>query len=212
MGIVKEKLSRLAQKASSLGMMRRHGLQQTLANPTLGQPKPKSLDQDWGSTDQPFYRPGANPTVDLAVVRGRDTAKEVLLIQRGPNAAEANKWALPGGFHDTEASKGEPWRPGLETAEEAALRELKEETGLTLDDPDQLHHVGFFAEHGRDARDNDSAWAVSNAFSIEIDKSKGNDIEGLDDAQDARWVKVSELKEIELAFDHRQMLEAAGIL
>ena len=54
-------------------------------------------------------RPGPNPTVDLVVVRAGTSEHEVLLIRRRRDAkAEAGKWALPGGFHDTEAPRGEP--------------------------------------------------------------------------------------------------------
>lgn len=45
---------------------------------------------------------------------------EILLVKRAPTVPNPNKWSVPGGFFD----QGE-------TTEEAVLRELQEETGLT---------------------------------------------------------------------------------
>lgn len=85
----------------------------------------------WGSKDQPYYRPGINPTVDLAVKkRLPDGRMGVLMVRRKVGKTEGNKLAMPGGFHDSESKKGEPWRLGFETSKWAALRELAEETGL----------------------------------------------------------------------------------
>ena len=51
---------------------------------------------------------------------------------------------------------------GLETAEEAALRELHEETGVDLSHAvERLRHVGDFEGEGRDPRDTPSAWSRS---------------------------------------------------
>ena len=53
--------------------------------------------------------------VDALVIKD----KQILLVQRGPGSyLEIGKWALPGGFLDRD-----------ETSQEAAVREVKEETG-----------------------------------------------------------------------------------
>src|SRR3989304_3338139 len=54
--------------------------------------------------------------VDMLVIKD----KKILLVKRGGKWLEKGKWALPGGFLDMD-----------ETCEQAALRELKEETGYT---------------------------------------------------------------------------------
>lgn len=166
----------------------------------------------WGSAQQPYWRPGPNPTVDTIVTRQGTSGPEVLLIQRGANGAEPNKWAIPGGFHDSAGGgKGEWWQPGKETADGAALRELVEETGLDASSVQQaMQSVGTYDTFGRDPRDNDEAWSVSNAFRLDLSGDLANAaVRGMDDAQNARWVPVGELPQMELAFDHADILSDA---
>jgi ADP-ribose pyrophosphatase YjhB (NUDIX family) len=164
----------------------------------------------WGSAEQPLWRPGPNPTVDAIVTRDGPDGVEVLLIQRGAKGVEAGKWAIPGGFVDSDApAKGAFWQPGKETIQDAGLRELAEETGLDASAVrDSMRHVGTFDEHGRDPRDNDEAWAVTNAFHMHLDGELAQAaVAGQDDAQAAKWVPASKLGEMDLAFDHAKILE-----
>jgi len=68
-----------------------------------------------------FWRWGPNATVDALVTRRGARGTEVLLVRR----RDVGKWALPGGFVDR-ADAG---------VQDAALRELAEETGLVLPAP-----------------------------------------------------------------------------
>src|ERR1700759_5053966 len=77
-----------------------------------------------------YQYPRAALTVDCVVFGLGDTELKVLLIQRGL-APFKGKWALPGGFVRVE-----------ETLDEAARRELKEETGLTNVFLEQLYSFG----------------------------------------------------------------------
>ena len=185
--------------------------QQQINNPLLGQPQgaPNPSGQ-WGTPEQPFWRPGANPTVDNIIL----CAGQVLLIQRSlDNDACPGQWALPGGFHDTQAPMGEPWSPGLESAQQAALRELAEETGLSLYEmEDRMEYVGFFQERSRDARNSQMAWSVSNVFLLRVPEQWMDRIQAGDDARDARWFSVEEIGSMALAFDHRDMLKRAGVI
>jgi ADP-ribose pyrophosphatase YjhB (NUDIX family) len=157
----------------------------------------------WGSIRQPFWRPGANPTVDILVVKD---STEILLIQRSMKSpAEPGKWALPGGFHDTNAKKGEPWQKGKETAKDAALRELVEETGLHLSYLSSLIEVGTYEGIGRDPRDNKEAWSRSTLFAINI-KNINQNIKGMDDASDAKWFLIQDVLKMKLAFDHNELI------
>lgn len=171
--------------------------------------------EHWGSKDQPFWRPGPNPTVDMVLTRkGAGGEDEVLLIQRGHGGAEAGKWALPGGFVDTTAPKGQPHASGqAEAPEAAALRELQEETGLDASTLQaRMREVGAFDTRGRDPRDNDEAWATSTAFHLDVtDLAGSGKVQGMDDAMAARWVPVSQLGGMDLAFDHGDILAKAGV-
>jgi ADP-ribose pyrophosphatase YjhB (NUDIX family) len=153
-----------------------------------------------------FYYKGVNPTVDLIVIRG----DKVLLIKRGDDVeAEPGKWALPGGFHDTNAKKGEEWRNDKESALEAAKREVKEETGLDVDRIDGLNFqlVGVFEGGGRDPRDKEDSWTRSTVYMVHIPESEGDDVRGMDDAQRAEWVPLSLVLQRKLAFDHHKIIE-----
>ena len=94
---------------------------------------------------------------------------EVLLIKRGRHPF-LERWALPGGFVD----------PG-ETADQAAVRELEEETGAT---GLPLEQLGVYSKIGRDPR----GWTVSSGYVSLIEDSI--DVRAGDDAIDARWFHV----------------------
>ena len=169
-----------------------------------------TLATRWGSPGQPFWRPGPNHTVDCVITRRE--GQEILLIRRanGKDTTEGGKLALPGGFWETPAGRGEPWRPGLETAEEAAARELAEETGLKGSLIQLgLKHVGRFDTFGRDPRDNEKAWAVTDAFHFDLPDEVDHAVRGGDDAEEAMWVAVSSLDGLKLAFDHREIINQA---
>ena len=169
-------------------------------------PRAGQANDYWGSEEQPFWRPGPNPTVDMIIKhQGR-----VLLIRRRGEPHKGS-WALPGGFHDSNAFKGEPWRPGKESVHEAALRELKEETGLGGITKEQIRKVGVFDTFGRDPRDNKEAWSKSTAFLFELAADERPEVLAGDDADDAAWFLPQEIGELELAFDHLEILQKAGL-
>jgi ADP-ribose pyrophosphatase YjhB (NUDIX family) len=164
---------------------------------------------------------GVNPTVDLIVTKVVNGIPQVLVIKRSASAEAApNKLAFPGGFHDTNAKKGNKWKAGKETAEEAALRELKEETGLDLTKSSmniQLEKVGVFDAQDRDSRNSNTSWVSSTVFRINLPENFdiSTEVSGKDDAQEARWVPVSELSatdKSEFGFDHADILESEGLV
>ena len=166
----------------------------------------------WPSTRDPYWHQGVNPVVDVVVLREGATpgSLELLAIRRDEDAAaEPGAWALPGGFQGTGAPRGTPWTPGLETAEEAAVRELREETGLDLTTVvHDLVHAGDFEGEGRDPRDTPEAWSRSRAFAILLPPALASaPVAGGDDACDARWLDVAALPR--LAFDHARILRRA---
>jgi oxygen-independent coproporphyrinogen-3 oxidase len=94
----------------------------------------------------------------------------VLMIRRGEHPY-MSEWALPGGFV----------KPG-ESAEQAAYRELKEETGISRVSLSQLH---LFSEPKRDPR----GWIVSCSF-IALADEKNLSLQFGEDAIDAQWFDV----------------------
>lgn len=125
-------------------------------------------------------------TVDL-VVTTREDPPRVLLIRRRHDPF-AGRWALPGGFVD----ENEP-------LEDAARRELREETGI---DAAELTQVGAFGDPGRDPR----GWTVTVAYLAIVDPSIVQPMAG-DDAAEAKWFPWDQLPD--LAFDHDKILLAA---
>ncbi|MFN2454433.1 MAG: NUDIX domain-containing protein [Pyrinomonadaceae bacterium] len=128
-------------------------------------------------------------TVDC-VVFGLDLAEsalKVLLIERNL-APFKGRSALPGGFVQKN-----------ETIEQAALRELSEETGLTNIFLEQLY---TFGDPGRDPR----GWVVSVAYYALVSPDL-HTLRAASDAGNALWISVDETPE--LAFDHRKILETA---
>ena len=84
----------------------------------------------------PYARPAV--TVDVAVFALDEQDLQVMLIQRGL-APFAGQWALPGGFVRVE-----------ETLDEAAARELAEESGLTNIFLEQLYTFGSLQRDPRE--------------------------------------------------------------
>ena len=164
----------------------------------------------WDSREGRYYHLGANPTVDgLILRRAASGEREILLVRRADTAAtEAGRWALPGGFHHTDAPRGTPWRAGAETAVEACVREVREETHLDLSPvADQLTHLGNFEGGGRDPRDTAESWSRAQLFGVELPAALADaEIVGSDDAVDARWFPLDGLPP-RLAFDHARIIE-----
>ena len=93
--------------------------------------------------------------------------------------------ALPGGFVDYG-----------ESLEEAVKREAKEETNLDLTDIKQFH---TYSDSQRDPRFH----TIGTVF---IAKGKGKPQAG-DDAQGLKIIKLSEIKDLDFAFDHKKILQ-----
>ena len=132
----------------------------------------------------PFPRPAV--TVDIIIFRIFENEPEVLLIQRA-NDPFKGQWALPGGFVD----KDEP-------LEEAAARELQEETGLKGILLTQMH---TFGSPGRDPRGHTVSVVYVGYLPLGAKAKAG------DDAAKTEWFNVNELPE--LAFDHDSVIDMA---
>lgn len=158
-----------------------------------------------------YYYLGENPTVDLIVI---NPDFEILMITRSSRSnACPGMLAFPGGFIDSSAPEGGYWQEGLETPTKAALRELAEETNLALAVNTELVPVGIYVGNNRDPRDNELSWSKTYAFLYLIDLDSyellKNKIKAQDDADEALWININELRSMKLAFDHNQILEDA---
>ena len=132
-----------------------------------------------------YKYPHPSVTTDC-VIFGFDGSKlKVLLIERGIEPYKG-RWAFPGGFLKME-----------ESAEEGALRELQEETGLTGAYIEQFH---TFTDPKRDPRERVITIAYFALVRIQ-------DVKGGDDAAKAQWFALDEIPQ--LAFDHDMILRMA---
>lgn len=128
---------------------------------------------------------GPSLTVDAIILYPDD---RLVLIRRDRPPFEG-MWALPGGFVDVG-----------ETVEHACLREVNEECSIEV----KVRGIhGVYSDPKRDPRGH----TVSVVFLTEY---KSGELTGGDDAREARLFSREELKEIELAFDHREVLQDAG--
>jgi 8-oxo-dGTP diphosphatase len=125
----------------------------------------------------PGYDPSEYPafavTVDVVILTMSEGLLHVLLVQRGEEPFQG-MWAVPGGFK----------RP-TETLDEAARRELSEETGVDV--PSLLTQFGAYGDPERDPRTN----VVTVAY-VAVLRDVGAIVAGTD-----------------LAFDHIQIVRDA---
>jgi 8-oxo-dGTP diphosphatase len=108
----------------------------------------------------------------------------VVLVRRGSEPFEG-QWALPGGFVEVG-----------ETVREAAVREAAEETGLAVE---VAHLVGVYSDPDRDPRGHN----VSVAFLARVLSGQ------MKASSDAAEVDVLDPATVELAFDHRRIIDDA---
>lgn len=126
-------------------------------------------------------------TVDCVVFGLDDELLKVLLIQRDREPF-AGRWALPGGFVDPQ-----------ETLEQAALRELAEETGVSKVYLEQLHSFG--------APDRDPRDRVITVAYYALVRRLDHAPEAASDARAVAWFPASQCPP--LAFDHREIVAMA---
>jgi 8-oxo-dGTP diphosphatase len=135
-----------------------------------------------------YDHPRPSLTVDIVAFTLRESRLQVLLIERG-EAPFAGMWALPGGFVRM-----------AESLEEAALRELNEETGLKEAYLEQLY---TFGDTDRDPRGR----VVTVAYFALIPTDAPVRLEGTGEVTQARWFPLDELPS--LAFDHNPIVTYA---
>ena len=136
-----------------------------------------------GTYTYDYPRPAV--TTDCVIFGYDGKELKVLLIERGIEPFKGC-WAFPGGFLNMD-----------EDALAGARRELKEETGLEDAFIEQFH---TFSEPGRDPRGR--VITIAHYALVKI-----QEVEGGDDAAQARWFSIGEVPP--LAFDHDRILRMA---
>lgn len=123
------------------------------------------------------------PTVDVIVQR----SNRILLVKRKKDPFK-DKLALPGGFVNEN-----------ETVEDAALREIKEETSLSIELKEIL---GVYSDPKRDPR----GQIMSVVFIGEdTNNDKPQAIAG-DDAKEIQWIDINSIDDSNIGFDHSKVL------
>ncbi len=126
-------------------------------------------------------------TVDIAIFSTDENNVSILLVKR-KNEPFKGQWVLPGGFVDAG-----------ETLEDAAIRELEEETSLKIKSLTQFKAYG---DPGRDPR----GQTVTIVFMGKVQKSNVS-IQASSDAADVGWNNVKQLPA--LGFDHADIVTEA---
>ena len=142
----------------------------------------KSIFERTYTTDVVQYK---NPavTVDIVVQIGFDS---VVLIKRKNNPFKG-KWALPGGYINY----------GQETLDEAAMRELKEETNL---DHISLNYICAFSHPNRDPRGH----TITHVYHANVGTHCIKNMKAKDDAIEIKLFDLDKLPK--LAFDHYDII------
>ena len=146
-----------------------------------------SDDFDASEYDASIYdRPSV--TVDVVIFTLIEEELQVLLVRR-KYPPFAGMWAIPGGFVHID-----------ESLEDAAARELEEETGVTNVYIEQLY---TFGKPNRDPRTR----VITVAYFALVPHTDVKHRPG-DDAEATGWFSMDELPE-QLAFDHNEILDYA---
>ncbi len=127
-----------------------------------------------------------NPTPTVDTIIQKDS--KVLLVERKKDPFK-RMMVLPGGF----INEGE-------RAEEAAIREVKEETSLDI----KLDNIlGVYSDPSRDPRGHIMSTVFIGKISEKNDKKEP--IAG-DDAAAIKWVELASIEEESFGFDHKKIL------
>jgi 8-oxo-dGTP diphosphatase len=130
-----------------------------------------------------------HPTPGVGAVVTHDG--RLLLIRRG-RGAYADQWAVPGGRQ----------RRG-ETMQEAAVRETQEETGLIV----EIGDVVWAGDILDDAMPPTYHYTVVDFAASLV----GGTLRAGDDAAEARWVPLAEIRDLRLTPTMHDLLERLGI-
>ena len=130
-------------------------------------------------------------TADSIVIQ----SGHVLMIKRRSEPGKG-LWALPGGYVNANTDK---------SVEDAAIRELREETMIKV--PAPVLRGSIVASRVFDAIDRSPRGRIiTHCFKIVLPPGELPKVKGSDDAEKARWIPISEIKSEECFEDHYDMV------
>ena len=127
------------------------------------------------------------PLVGVGAVLVRDGQ---ILLEKRKNEPGKDKWSIPGGLVELG-----------ETVEQAVIREVKEETGLDVEEPEQVDVV--------DSITKDEKSEIKYHFVI-IDfflRLRGGELRALSDAEELRWVRLDRVEDYDLTRTFRAFFQ-----
>lgn len=128
---------------------------------------------------------------DIVVFAFLENKLKVLLVRRKFDPG-VGKWAIPGGFVRED-----------ESLEQAALRELQEETGLKQSA--YLEQLYTFGDVHRDPRGR----VISVAYLHLVNYPEKIKLSASDDAAEAKWFDINKLPELAFGKSHEEILQYA---
>lgn len=130
-------------------------------------------------------------TADAVVIQ----SGHVLMIKRRAVPGKG-LWALPGGYVNARTDR---------TVEDAAIRELREETLIKV--PAPVLRGSIVRSRVFDAVDRSPRGRlITHAFYIQLPDGELPKVKGSDDAEKARWVPIAEVKSEECFEDHAEII------
>ena len=132
-------------------------------------------------------------TVDAVVIQ----SAHVLMVRRRSYPGKG-LLALPGGFLDADSDS---------SVQSAAIRELKEETGIKV--PEKVLIGSIVANKVFDAKDRSTRGrTITHAFKFDLGAGALPKVRGGDDAEKALWVPLAKLNSSECYEDHYDIIKA----
>lgn len=133
-------------------------------------------------------------TADAVVI----CSGHVLMIKRRSEPGKG-LWALPGGFLNANSDR---------SMMDAAIRELKEETGIKVPAPvlrGSIQGSRVFDAINRSARGR----TITHAFKIELPDGELPKVKGQDDAEKAKWIPIAQIRSEDCFEDHHEIISWA---
>lgn len=138
----------------------------------------------------PFKYQQIRVAVDTVCIAKEENVEYILMVKRKYEPFR-NAWALPGGFLKEN-----------EELETGAVRELSEETAISIDiNPQSLVQIKAYGTLGRDPR---PRRIISVAFLVELHVKPT--VADTNESVEVVWIPVSTLLNEPIAFDHKQII------